>query len=87
METSLVLFALTKQGSMELFDLARGRRAAIWVNHGILDASALALLRDEGFDLTDFTSWIDPSDDVAIQSALETIREHHPGHVLYVERR
>lgn len=87
METSLVLFALTKQGSVEIFDLALGRRTVIWINHGILDASELALLRDEGFDLTDFTSWIDPSDDVSIQSAVDTIREHHPGHVLYVERR
>lgn len=32
MEAHLVLFALTKHGLAELFDLAKGINAPIWVN-------------------------------------------------------
>jgi hypothetical protein len=85
MEISLVLFALTKRRLAELFDLARGREAAIWVNKGLLETADLARLRADGFDLTDFTYWVDPADGAAIQHAVEIIKEHHPDKVLYIE--
>jgi histidinol dehydrogenase len=82
----LVFFALTKRGVAELFDVARGGKAAIWVNQGLLEATDLSRLRAEGFELTDFANWVDPADESAIQDAVETIREHHPDMVLYIER-
>jgi len=86
METCLVLFVLTKQGFAELLDFARGGEAALWVNQGVLEDSELVRLRTEGFNLTDFTYWYDSADESEIQDAVETIREHHPGEALYVER-
>lgn len=85
MEISLVLFALTKRGVAELFDLAKGGKASIWVNKGLLEAADLMRLRADGFDLTDFTYWVDPADGLAIQHAAEIIKEHHPDKVLYIE--
>jgi hypothetical protein len=86
MEAHLVLFALTKHGLSEMFDLARGSKAAIWVNRGLLDELEIKGLRAEGFDLTDFVNWIDPTDASAVEDAVATLREHHPGQVLYIER-
>jgi hypothetical protein len=82
----LVLFALTKQGVAEILDSVRSREMVLWVNHGLLGAPDLERLRAEGFELTSFTRWIDPADQADVESAVETIREHHPGQVLYVER-
>lgn len=82
----MVLFALTKHGLTEMFDLARGNPAPIWVNQGLLDTADLNRLRSEGFNLTDFAYWIDPSDESCVQEAVGTIREHHPNQVLYIER-
>jgi hypothetical protein len=82
----LVLFALTKQGLAEIIESATSRDAALWVNDGLLAPRDLARLRAEGFELTNFTRWIDPADQADIASAVETIKEHHPGQVLYIER-
>lgn len=86
MEAHLVFFALTIQGLADMFDLTRGKSAPIWVNLGVLDAAELNRLRSEGYDLTDFMYWIDPSDASSVQEAVETIREHHPAQVLFIER-
>jgi len=82
----VVLFALTKHGLVEMFELARGRKTPIWVNQGVLDDADLDRLRSEGFDLTDFAYWIDPAVESYIEGAVATIREHHPDQVLYIER-
>ncbi|MFC5740810.1 hypothetical protein [Dyella tabacisoli] len=81
----MVIFALTKHGLSEMFDLARGSKTAIWVNRGLLDELEMKELRTEGFDLTDFVHWIDPVDESAVEEATATIREHHPDQVLYIE--
>jgi hypothetical protein len=86
MEANLVFFALTRHGLDEIFGLAKGKRTPIWVNQGLLDATDLNRLRSEGFHLTDFSYWIDPSDEPSVHEAVETIREHHPSQVLYIER-
>lgn len=71
---------------MEMLDLARGSKSAIWINHGLLTVAELDRCRAEGFVLTNFVRWIDPSDESAVQEAAWTIREHYPDQVLYVER-
>jgi len=86
MEARLVFFALTKQGLVEMLNLARGSKTAIWMNPGLLDEPDIKRLRAEGFDLTDFVHWIEPVNEVAVAGAVEIIREHHPGQVLYIER-
>jgi hypothetical protein len=68
-----------------MFDLARGGKVAIWVNRGLLDEAEIKRLRADGFDITDFMHWIDPVEESAVLEAAETIREHHPGQVLYIE--
>jgi hypothetical protein len=85
-EAFLVLFVLTRRGLDEWLDLAGNGTVALWLNHGLLEDSELAALRARGLKLTDFANWHDPADESKIRDALETIREHHPGETLYVER-
>lgn len=82
----MVLFALTKHGLADMFNLARGSKTAIWLNQGLLDAANLERLQAEGLDLTNFTRWIDPAVDAEVQQAVWTIKDHHPDDVLYIER-
>lgn len=86
MKGILVLLALTKHGLPEILDLARSSHLAVWLNDGLLDTTSLDRLRAEGLDLTNFTRWIDPADEAAVQDAVETIRAHHPRQTLYIER-
>lgn len=82
----MVLFALTRQGLAELLGSSRSREVAIWVNHGLLATSDLDGLRADGVELTNFTRWIDPNDQAAIELAVQTIREHHPDQAVFVEQ-
>lgn len=81
----MVIFALTKRGLLDMLDMAKDSRAAIWINGGLLDAPEIERLRADGFDLTDFAHWIDPANKSAVDGAVEIIREHHPGRALYIE--
>lgn len=82
----MVLFALTRQGLAELLGSSKSRGVAIWVNDGLLASPDMDGLRADGVELTNFTRWIDPNDQAAIELAVETIREHHPDHAVFVER-
>lgn len=66
--------------------LATSHEVALWVNDGLLAAPDIARLSAEGVELTNFTRWIDPADQEAIASAVETIKQHRPCQVLYIER-
>lgn len=59
--------------------------AALWVSFGVLEPSELTELRASGISVTAFTKPIDSSDLVTLTDAVDTIREHHPGQVLWVD--
>ena len=79
----MVFFALTKSGFDELVALIGRAPSPVWVNFGVLSKSEIAKLRESGVDLTDFSSDIafNPTD---LDSALDTIWQHHPGSTLWV---
>ena len=57
---------------------------ALWVSLGVLEPSELAELRAYGVAVTDFTKPIS-RDAAALADAVDTIREHHPGQVVWVD--
>lgn len=81
----MVIFALTRSGFDEMEPTARERRAALWVNAGVLSDGEAARLRQDGLDLTVFAHAIDPADGDALESALATIAEHHPEERIWLE--
>jgi len=76
----MVFLILTRKGFDDILERVDTRRDAVWVHAGVLSQQEIADLRSAGWDLTDF---IKPSSDLI--SDTETIREHHPAQVIWVE--
>ena len=78
----MVVLILTRLG----FDVMRSRINAacdaVWVNAEVLSPGEVRDLRAAGWNLTTFAHRLDVSD---LASDLATIREHHPGHVIWAE--
>jgi len=50
----------------------------LWVNAGVLTPEELAELRQASKRVTNFSNFIDPESEPALEDALEISREHHP---------
>ena len=79
----MVFLVLTRVGFDELAALLGRAPSPVWVNAGALSAAEVADLRAAGVDLTVFSTGIGLAEVSA--HAAETVREHHPGHRLWVE--
>ena len=81
----MVYFALTRSGYDDLVS-AHGRAPSpLWVNAEVLDALELTQLRDQGIDVSNFSERVDPDDQSAILQAIDTVKQHHSGQVVWVE--
>ena len=78
-------FAMTRSAFESYMQLAQAH-AALWVSAGVLSKQELAALRAQGMAITDFDHAIAADDPAAVQDALDTIQEHHPGQVVWVGR-
>ena len=78
----MVALILTRAGFEDMRPRIDVGRDAIWVNAGVLSASEIAKLRELGCDLSVFTNPLDLSD---LASDIDTVVEHHPNEVLWVE--
>jgi hypothetical protein len=79
----MVLLILTREGYADVQSLVA--TSVVWVNHDVLTQTEIMDLRAKGVDLTTFTSWLEPNDSAAVQSAVDTIAEHHPGDRIWIE--
>jgi hypothetical protein len=82
----MVVLALTRDGFEELRLRMGGVSNPMWVGEGVLYDFEIEKLRAGGGDLSVLSYRIDPSDSAAIEGAIQTIAEHHPGHRIWVER-
>ncbi len=81
----MVIFVITREGYLELESIIKTTKYPVWVSAGVLSSGELAQLREEGVFLTNFVYSIEPNDIVTINSALESISLHHPGHRVWLE--
>ena len=79
----MVFFVMSLTGFEKLREF--GCEHQIWLNSDLLSKSELVDLRKNGQLLTEFVNRIDPNDQIAVSTAIESIREHHPGEVVWVE--
>jgi hypothetical protein len=82
----VVLLILTQSGFNESKDIIVRGDAAAWINGNILSKDELQILRKKGVEITKFSYVIDPKDQEVIEGALVTIKEHHPGETIWVEK-
>ncbi len=81
----MVIFVTTKNGFNEIVGFVKSFPLPVWVGDGVLSENELAELRNAGLDITNFNYQIDKEDDAEILGAIETIKEHHPGHSIWTE--
>jgi hypothetical protein len=78
-------FAITRKGFDELVATLGRIPSPIWVNYGVLSAEELSRARSLGVAITDFTSDVSRNNAGEFEDALDTILQHHPDQVLWVE--
>lgn len=81
----MVVFAITREGYLELEPIIKTLNYPVWVGAGVLSNSELAELRSLGLDLTNFSYSIEPNDMETILGALADISVHYPGHRIWLE--
>ena len=80
----MVFLVLSSRGFEVLRKL--GYQSPMWLNSEVLSNSEIEGLRKDGYLLTNFKNWIDPNDQNAISTAIDTIKQHHPSEVVWVEQ-
>jgi hypothetical protein len=82
----VVFFVLSRKGFEDYLAVKDKLVAPLWISAGVISQSELESLRYSGADVTDFNYAIDLSENEFIDDAIETIKEHHPGEVIWVQR-
>jgi hypothetical protein len=82
----MIVFAVTENGCIELKSRIIGENHPVWLANGILSDQAIASLRSDGLEVTVFSEPATFDDQNAIEDALQTIKEHHPGMEIYVAK-
>jgi len=81
----MVYFVLTRTGYDDLAVRLAQITSPLWINGGVLSPNEFQLLRQSNFDVSHFTNRIDPLDPAAVSLAVETIQDHHPDKVIWIE--
>lgn len=81
----MIYFVHSRQSYDQLVTSAAWPPSALWISLGVMERSELADLRASGIAVTDLNRAIDPDDAAALAGVIETIREHHPGQVVWVD--
>ncbi|MDE1466046.1 hypothetical protein [Spartinivicinus poritis] len=76
---------LTREGFEEVKPIILTGKYPVWINGGILTESELNIIRKQDINLSNFIEFISLEDNAAIDEALDTISEHHPGERVWLE--
>ncbi|PAT42458.1 hypothetical protein [Vandammella animalimorsus] len=83
----MVILATTRQGFESLRALIDTGAHPVWVGASVLTAGEIQTWRARGLDLTVFDHDIDPRHPGQLAAALDTVAEHYPGEVVWVDAR
>jgi hypothetical protein len=61
------------------------KEITLWIGSDVLSDSELAELRESGIQVTNFSFKINLFDKELLDSAIETIKEHHPKQPIFME--
>lgn len=81
----MVFLVCSRGGYDQLLDLLGKSPSPLWIGDGVLDPGEIQELRDTGVNVTNFARPVDPTKHEDIVSAVDTIKEHHPGQTVWVE--
>ncbi|MFC5474884.1 hypothetical protein [Paraherbaspirillum soli] len=81
----VVFLALSRAGLESFKFLRREPGFALWVGAGVLEESEIEELWAEGANVSIFAYEISANDAEAVAGAIDTIKEHHPHAVVWIE--
>jgi hypothetical protein len=81
----MVFLILTREGFDELKKLFGRPPSPVWINHDVLSLGEIEAIRRDGIAATNYVRYIDPFTVSAIEGAVRTLQEHHPGERVWVE--
>ena len=81
----MVFFVLTRWGYDELVSLLGRTPSPLWVNAGVLSQEEIKLMSDAGIEVSEFSHSIASDDICKVTEAIDTIKQHHPTHSIWVE--
>jgi hypothetical protein len=81
----MIFFVLTRSGYDELVKLFGKTPSPLWVNAGVLSQVEIKLLYEEDVEISAFTHPINSDDINKVTEAIDTIKQHHPNHRIWVE--
>jgi hypothetical protein len=82
----VVFFVISRKGYEDYLAVKEKLVAPLWISAGVISQSELESLRNSGADVTVFNYAIGLNENEVIDDAIETIKEHHPGEVVWVQR-
>jgi len=80
-----MVFLISSRSGYESFVGLGVSGCALWVTAGVLSPDELGALRAHGADVTDFDYEIAEGEWDAVECAVATIKEHHPGEVVWAQ--
>ena len=81
----MIFYAKSKKGVTDFVNLAKSD-SVLWIRYGVLSEDECHLLRQRGFNVTQFTRPSPLPEHEEIACNLETIEEHHPEEPIWMER-
>lgn len=81
----MVHLALGRIAAMEAIDIAKQTGCSVWVGSDAINPAEHQQLISEAVKLTRFSYPLDGASVAEVEDALVTIREHHPGEVIWVQ--
>jgi hypothetical protein len=82
----VVFLALDPDAAAQAIAVARQIGAAVWVGSDAMSHDEHYRIAAEGVNLTRFAYQLVNATAAVVDDALETVREHHPGEVVWVQR-
>ena len=81
----MVYIVLTAEGLNDLLQSSL-EPCVLWINADVASNDRIARLREAGWNVTVWTKRVDFSDRLQWAYELATIREHHPGQMIWMEQ-
>jgi hypothetical protein len=83
----MVIFIISIIGFKEMEDTIVSNKWTVWIGKNVLSENQVKKYRDQGLNITVFSTDFNEAKTEVIEEALYTIQEHHPSERLLVERK
>ena len=84
MEISSSVFLATNRQGYESFIKLNTYSIPLWVSAEVISSNEITTLRRSGFDITIFTHSLEHTNNIRVEQAIHSIKEHYPNCTVWV---